>query len=66
MLAEQIRTLREKRGLTQAALASAVGVQREAIGRIEAGIRKPGPDLLEQLAAALGAEIRLVPTRKKS
>lgn len=66
MLGEQIKTLREKRGMTQAALADAAGVQREAVGRIESGIRKPGPELLERLADALGAEIRLVPRRKKS
>lgn len=66
MLGDQIKALREKRGMTQAALAEATGVNREAIGRIESDIRKPGPDLLERLAGVLGAEIRLVPRRKKS
>lgn len=67
MLGQQIKALREQAGLTQKELAAACGVQREAIGRIESGIREPGPDLLARLAKRLGFEVRLVPRngRKK-
>lgn len=52
----QLRELRESAGLSQVALADAVGVSQRAISELENGVtRRVDLDLLEKLAEALGA-----------
>ena len=59
-----VRTLREALGLTQAALAARVGVDKLRVSRWECGRARPGPDALERLrrlrrrAAASGLVIQ--------
>lgn len=48
-----LKKLREKRGLTQAALAKKVNVHQVTIARLETGERNPSMDLLQRLAKAL-------------
>jgi DNA-binding XRE family transcriptional regulator len=48
-----IRKLREARGLTQEQLASAVGMMRSNISRIEAAKHRPTLETLERIAKAL-------------
>jgi transcriptional regulator with XRE-family HTH domain len=48
---DRIRTLRERGGLTQAALGAEVGASRSHLTKIERGADKPGRDLLVALAA---------------
>jgi transcriptional regulator with XRE-family HTH domain len=57
------RLLRESAGVSQAALARTLGVDRASISRWESGDRFPGPDLipryleaLDRLARARGTE----------
>jgi transcriptional regulator with XRE-family HTH domain len=51
----QLRELRESAGLSQVALADAVGVSQRAISELENGVtRRVDLDLLERLADVLG------------
>ncbi len=63
-LAERVRQLRQKCGLTQAALASRAGVTVETVARLERVIRgrdsanfNPSLDTLLRLSAALGVDV---------
>jgi transcriptional regulator with XRE-family HTH domain len=51
-----VRTLRERTGLTQAALAKAAGTSQPAIAAYEAGHKSPTVGTVERLAAAVGLE----------
>ena len=48
-----LKKARERRKLTQAALANKVGVHQVTIARLETGVRRPSADLLQRLAKAL-------------
>ena len=52
-----IRALREKKKLTQAALADKIGVSDKAVSKWETGRGLPDITLLEPLAAALGVSV---------
>lgn len=54
---EGLRRLREKAGLTQAALAEALGVDRTTVATWEGGRAFPRAELLPGLARLLGCEI---------
>ena len=56
-LGEQVRALREARGLSQAELARRVGTSQSAIARLEAGGVDPKLDTLTRLGRALDAEL---------
>jgi transcriptional regulator with XRE-family HTH domain len=53
-----IRMQRERAGLTQAALAEAVGLTEQYIGVIERGVRAPSFKTLEALARTLKTPVR--------
>jgi transcriptional regulator with XRE-family HTH domain len=53
----RIAEIREHAGLTQSALARAMGVSQSAISQIEAGDRNPSFDTLRQIASALGVSV---------
>lgn len=55
-LAEAVRRLRAKRYLSQAELATAAGISRTTIARIETGEIVPYPRTVRKLAEALGVE----------
>ena len=55
---ENIRRYRKSHGMTQAQLAEAVGLTEGAVRHYESGIRAVKPELLESIAAALGAQSR--------
>mgnify|MGYP005945819873 CR=1 FL=1 len=55
--AEAIRALRERRGITQRALADAVGVTDKAVSKWETGRGLPDVTLVEPLAGALGVSV---------
>ncbi len=48
-----LKKARERRKLTQAALAKKVGVHQVTIARLETGVRRPSADLLQRLAKVL-------------
>lgn len=62
-LGQQVRTLRERAGLTQGELAERIHSTQGTIARMEAGGREPAVSTLARIAAALEArvEVRLVP-----
>lgn len=53
----RIRELREAEGITQTALASRMGVSRQAVNQWETGTVWPSAQILPALAAALGCSI---------
>jgi uncharacterized protein len=57
--AELIRTVRRRRGLTQATLARAAGTSQPVISAYEAGRRDPTHGTLRKLVAAAGEELAL-------
>ncbi len=62
-LGASVRSMRERRGWTQARLADAAGMTQPAVARFEAGGTIPTLQVLERLARALDArlEVRLTP-----
>jgi len=52
-----LKKARERRKLTQVALAKKVGVHQVTIARIETGERRPSMDLLQRLAKALKVKV---------
>lgn len=53
----RLRALRQERGLSQEALARKVGVSREYIARLEAGLHDLPLSTIEKLAKALGVRV---------
>ena len=53
----RIAEIREQAGLSQSALARAIGISQSAISQIESGERNPSYDMLRQLAQALGVSV---------
>lgn len=51
---QRLAQIREDAGLTQSALARAVGTSQSAISQIEAGDRNPSYEMIRQIAEALG------------
>lgn len=60
-LAVQLKAARQKKGLSQRALAERVGVPQAHVSRIEQGLVNPTVTTLDQFAEALGLELRLMP-----
>lgn len=56
-IAWNLRKLRVGRGLSQEALAADAEVDRSYVGRLERAVENPTVDLLDKLAAALGADL---------
>jgi putative transcriptional regulator len=52
--ATHLREIRDKRGLTQRQLARDIGVSQNYIPALEAGSRRPGPDIRERLTKYFG------------
>ena len=55
---KRLRQLRQARGLTQEALAEALGVHVRTVRNMEAGVHGPQFDNLEKLAQVLGVEVK--------
>ena len=55
--AANLRARRHELGMTQAELSRAAKIALNYVGRLEAGTSSPGIDLLDRLAAALGAKL---------
>lgn len=56
-LAEEVRRLREGKGLSQSELARRIGSTQPAVARLEAGGVAPTIETLERIAGALGLEL---------
>ena len=59
-LSNRLRELRSTRGLTQAALAEAVGVSRKTINTVENGVFTPSTLLALKIARVLGVPVEEV------
>ena len=57
LIGERIRILRKRRGLTQSALASSVGVTDKAVSKWERGLSSPDISLLAGVSWALGVSV---------
>ena len=57
LIGESIRILRKRRGLTQSALASSVGVTDKAVSKWERGLSSPDISLLAGISRALGVSV---------
>lgn len=55
---ERIRSLRERRGLTQTDLARACGVDKTSVSKWEHGTSAPSRKRLDKVARALGVSLR--------
>ena len=53
---QRVRAIRRERGLTQEALARAVGIDYKHLGAIERGLKAPSFDLVDRVAEELGVE----------
>lgn len=58
-LAQEVRSIREAKGMSQSELARRIGSTQPAIARLEAGGVAPTIDTLERVAAALDVELVL-------
>ena len=58
-IAHQILNLRKKRGMSQAELAKAIGSRQSNVARIESGSQNFTVNLLNKLALALKAELKI-------
>jgi len=56
ILANNLREQRRKRGFSQAKLAERAGISTQYLAMIELSRQFPTPEVLEQIAAALGVE----------
>jgi transcriptional regulator with XRE-family HTH domain len=63
-LGEQIRRLREQRGLTQEQLGERAKLHRVTVAKFEAGVLAPSLATLNHLARALGATVRVTLTTR--
>jgi transcriptional regulator with XRE-family HTH domain len=65
----EVRSLRERAGVTQAALAKAAGTSQPTIAAYEAGQKSPTLDTVHRLARSVGYEMTMeffpVPTREE-
>ena len=56
-IGEQVRTLRQAKGLSQAALGALAGTSQQAIAGIESGGVMPTIDSLDRIGQALGVDL---------
>ena len=56
-MAKRLKTLRERRGMTQEQLAEKSGVSRTYLARLETGRQDPTLSTLEKLATALKVDV---------
>jgi len=56
-IGENIRYYRDEADLTQEALAHKAGVAHMTVSRLERNIQRPGVDLLQKIARALGVTL---------
>jgi transcriptional regulator with XRE-family HTH domain len=57
LIAMRLKTIRERKGLSQTAVATKAGIAREHLTRLEAGAYSPSVDTLEKIAQALGVSL---------
>lgn len=64
---EDIKFIRQKKGMTQAQLAAAIGTTSQNISQYERGVRNPKIGTLQKIADALGENVTMfIPTQRES
>lgn len=65
LIAKNLRTLRDLRGLSQLELAQRVGISRRTVARLEAAeIADPGIDQMRDMARVLGVTVEMMCEQK--
>lgn len=59
-IGQNIKKLREQKGLTQTELAEKVGLERASLSNIECGRRWPGTDVVVRIADVLGIKVAVL------
>jgi transcriptional regulator with XRE-family HTH domain len=54
---DALKVIRERSGLSQAALGRAANVSQGHISQLEAGLKEPRPEMVRRLASALGVPV---------
>ena len=62
----KLRKARDRSGLTQSAVARAVGVQKAAISKIECGLALPSADVLVRLCKLYQVELSEITRRQQA
>ena len=65
-IGSKLRQIRESKGISQLRLAELAGVNRITVLKIEGGKFNPSLDLINRLAAPLGARLELVEGEKRA
>ena len=53
-IGSRIRNIRNSKGLSQSELGERIGLNADRVQKYENGARKPKPDMIKQIASALG------------
>lgn len=56
-LGNRVKTLRNRKNMTQLELSQAVPCDRSMIGYVESGVRTPGLSMLSKIASALDTDL---------
>ncbi len=62
MIGDQIRKIRENKGISQQDLAKKMGISRQTLSKIENGKQSVGPKMIFEAASALDIDYRLLIT----
>ncbi len=63
-LGQSIRSMRQRRGLTQQETATLAGVPRRKVIEVEQGFPRVAIDTYAKIAHALGGELSVIPARR--
>jgi transcriptional regulator with XRE-family HTH domain len=58
LIGERVRTLRNRRNLSQEVLAGRVGIDMKSLSRLERGAHYPSLETLEKIQVELGVELK--------
>lgn len=64
-MSERIKEAREKRGLSQSALAKQLGISRNAVSQWENGFSEPTPERLRELSTLLNVDLQWLGTGQR-
>lgn len=62
---DALKVIRERSGLSQAALGRAANVSQGHISQLEAGIKEPRPEMVRRLASTLGVPVAALVVRSE-
>jgi len=66
MIAERLKTLRKRTGMSQQEIAEKIGIEQNSYGRYEQGSRIPTTDIIVKIAQAFGVTVEEIYGNKPS